>query len=225
MNIIQQNIEAIQNRQLEVFLKTTIDNIEFFLKKSTTTSPLYKKMIVVFNKRLAHLNFESFKHRIWSWRFLFTSYRLYRKDFRKLLIILPFITEAARDYGFLQHTVCANYLRFFRKKNKTVLMEFPHCVRTSEVETIGLYYRIAMKKPKHLTPFRGEWSVTRKHAVLTKKKYEKLYFKNNDVYEVLVYEDIKKRSLLYYTDFVDKILNYKTSNWPLPKKHCLLNLE
>ena len=92
--IIQQNINAIQNKQLEVFLKTSIDNIDFFCKQSTRASPLYKTMI----------------------------------------------------------------------------------------------------------------SRIRKYGVLTKQKYKNFYVENPDVYEVLVYEEVKQRDLLYYAHFVDKIM-------------------
>jgi hypothetical protein len=118
-------------------------------------------------------------------------------------MILPFVTEDFKNPSVKRYLVYANYLRFFKRNNKNVLkgMKFPHCIQISDKEMIAIYYGIVLKKPKHLGKFIGDWPVKRKYVILTKKKYEKLYLKNRDVYKVLVYEEVKKRPLSYYTEF------------------------
>jgi hypothetical protein len=198
--IIQQNIDAIRNRELEVFLKNSIDNIEFFCERKTRNCPLYNVMI---NSFITVLRNDV------KWTVVFSIYKVYRNDFQRFLIVLPFLTQEATDDTIFRETVCPNFLRFFRKKKKHIdYIKFPHCMMIWPREEKGLciFYANALKKPKHLAKFGKEWEIIRKYGILTKKKYANLYLKNPDVYEVLVYEEIKKRSLEYYTEFVEKII-------------------
>jgi hypothetical protein len=86
---------------------------------------------------------------------------------------------------------------------------FFHTLLLSESEEKGyhIYHKIALKKPKHLAKFETGWAgeAIRKYSILTKKKYEKFYLQNSEVYVVLVLEEIQKRPLEYYTAFVGKI--------------------
>jgi hypothetical protein len=185
--------------QQEVFLKTSIDNIDFFAKKSTRTSSLYKSMLELFINNL---------QKDWRWQTIFVLHKIYRKNFHRLLICLPFITQTAVDYTISRTLMCPQYLRVFKQRHKHLSMNCPHyLLSTSFEETdIGIYCRVSMKKPKHLERLGEDWGVVRKYGVLTKQKYKDFYVKNPDVHEVLVYEEVAQRDLLYYAYFVDKIM-------------------
>jgi hypothetical protein len=197
--VIQQNIEAIRNKNLEVFLKNSIDNIEFLKEKNICSLGLYKEMACAFKTAVREDH---------TWMWVFKVYRLYRRDFRKMLINLPFVTETATDDTVYRNTICPNYTRFFKKK-KGINTIFCHTLilRQNDEQAFCIYHKIALKKPKPLSKFEDRWpgGVIRKYSILTKKKYEKFYLQNSEVYEVLVLEEIQKRPLEYYTVFIGKI--------------------
>ena len=169
------------------------------MKKSTRASPLYKNMVKAFINNL---------QKDWRWRAIFVAHKIYRENFHQLFIYLPFVTQTATDDTIFRTIVCPHYLRVFRQNYKKVTMNFPHYILTTPFDepAIGIYCKIGIKKPKHLAKFGEDWGRIRKYGVLTKQKYKNFYVKNPDVYEVLVYEEIKQRSLEYYTEFVGKII-------------------
>jgi hypothetical protein len=148
-----------------------------------------------------------------KWMWVFKVYKIYRNDFQNLLRILPLVTENIKDNTIYLDLICANYIRFFQKNKKMLDFDFNTDsvfspitkAYTRDEKLVAVYYTIAVKKPKHLAVFRGNWMTTRKYTVLTKKKYETLYLHNFDVDEVLVLEEIQKRPLEHYTAFVAKI--------------------
>jgi hypothetical protein len=79
--VVQQSIEAIQNKNLEVFLKNSIDNIEIF-KKNICSLGLYKEMVCAFKTTVSLFwPKKNLLGRLGRKEVKYEDYKIYRKNF------------------------------------------------------------------------------------------------------------------------------------------------